>query len=588
MGQINVAKSPKTSAGLPVFMDRVHAQLAARGRPATGFVSAPEPRSIGLFARGRQLIAGNFLFSGHLIQAPGRSIWELGSDSRRVDAELHGFAWLDDLAAVGDAKARDRAQTWVKDWIEQAGNGEGAGWTPDLTGRRLIRWINHALFLLRGTDKEFADRYFRSLGHQTIYLSRRWKGAARGLPRFEAMTGLIYAGMSLVGLEGYVEQAVKALARDCQTEIDQQGGISTRNPEELLEVFTLLIWAATVLDEAGEEPPDALLSAIDRINPTLRALRHTDGGLARFHGGGRGLEGRLDHALSASGGRHMIKDGLHMGFARLTGGRTSLVIDASAPPSGPVSSEAHASTLAFEITSGRRPMIVNCGSGASFGGAWRRAGRATPSHTALSLVGYSSSRLGVSVKDEAEDAAWLTEVPTKIPFEFAQAEDGTHLEVAHDGYRRSHGLTHSRILDLTTDGRGLAGEDQLSTLNTADEHRFDRALNRTSLQGIEYAIRFHLHPEVDAVVDMGGTAVSLALKSGEIWVFRHDGSADLTLEPSVYLEKGRLKPRATLQVVLNGRAMAYATRVRWSLSKAHDTPNSVRDLVQDDLAAGDI
>jgi hypothetical protein len=28
--------------------------------------------------------------------------------------------------------------------------------------------------------------------------------------------------------------------------------------------------------------------------------------------------------------------------------------------------------------------------------------------------------------------------------------------------------------------------------------------------------------------------------------------------------------------------MAYATRVRWSLAKAQDTPNTVRDLVQAD------
>ncbi len=52
---------------------------------------------------------------------------------------------------------------------------------------------------------------------------------------------------------------------------------------------------------------------------------------------------------------------------------------------------------------------------------------------------------------------------------------------------------------------------------------------------------------------MGGTAVSLALKSGEIWVFRHDGAAGLSLQPSVYLERGRLKPRAAKQIVLSGR-----------------------------------
>ena len=68
----------------------------------------------------------------------------------------------------------------------------------------------------------------------------------------------------------------------------------------MLEVFTLLTWAAQALAEAGilRRPT---LAAMERIAPTLRALRHADGGLARFHGGGRGAEGRLDQALATAG-----------------------------------------------------------------------------------------------------------------------------------------------------------------------------------------------------------------------------------------------------------------------------------------------
>ena len=87
---------------------------------------------------------------------------------------------------------------------------------------------------------------------------------------------------------------------------------------------------------------------------------------------------------------------------------------------------------------------------------------------------------------------------------------------------------------------------------------------------------------MDATLDLGGAAISMALKSGEIWVFRHDGAGKLSVEPSVYLEKGRLKPRATKQIVLSGRAMEYATRIRWTLSKAQDTAYAVRDLHRDE------
>ena len=574
-----MAPSGNLSTRWTRLLNRLAARRAAMGRPSTAFVSQPEPRTIGSFARGRQLSVGNFLFAGHLLQVPGANMWDLSPPDHAFAEALHGFGWLDDLVAAGDATARTRAQTWLWRWIELYGQGHGPGWTPDLTGRRLIRWISHALFLLSGQKSEASKAFHRSLATQTIFLGRRWPASAPGLPRFEALTGLIYAGLSLEGMERHLSPAIAALDRECRDQIDDRGGLPTRNPEELLEVFTLLTWAAVALGEAGRNPSDAHWQAIERIAPTLRTLRHADGGLARFHGGGRGLEGRLDNALANSGVKVRRRDGLSMGFARLSAGRTSVIVDASPPPAGNASGDAHASTLAFELTSGRRPLIVNCGSGANFGLEWRRAGRATPSHSTLTLAEQSSALLTpAGAKHE-----FLMSGPSSVPIELSQAPDGLRFEGGHNGYVPNYGLTHVRKLGLTFDGRGLVGEDLLLTLEDADKRRFDAALDNTGLEGIPFDVRFHLHPDVDVSLDMGGIAASMALMSGEIWVLRTDGSAEITIAPSVYLAKARLKPRATKQIVLSGRAMEYATRIRWSLAKPQDSPIGIRDLAQDGL-----
>lgn len=556
------------------LMNRLHARYAVRAQPETAFRSNPEPRMIGHFARGRQLLAGNFLFSGQLIEAPGASIWKALERSTTPTDAVHGFAWLDDLAAVGDNRARTTAQAWLGDWIARFGNGRGIGWTPDITGRRLIRWIAHGYFLLRGVDKAASDAYFQSAAQQAIFLSRRWKATSPGLPRFEALAGMIYAGLSLEGMDARVAPAIAALTRDCKMQIGPDGEIASRNPEELLEILTLLGWVETALREADRDVPEALISAMQRIAPTLRALRHCDGGLARFHGGARGLDGWLDQALASVGTYAQPDQSLHMGYGRLTAGRTSVVVDVAPPPAGRAAAYAHASTLAMEVTSGRRPLIVNCGSGANFGPEWRRAGRATPSHSTLCIEGQSSSRIIVA----PNGAEMLQDGPDDVKFEASTLNDGTRLATAHDGYRNTHGLTHVRMLDLTSDGRAIAGEDLLTILEPSDEVPFDRALDREKLQGIPWSVRFHLHPEVEAVIDLGGEAVSLTQKSGEIWVFRQDSDGEMALEPSVYLENGRLRPRAAQQVVLSGRTLSYATRIRWSLSKAHDTPIALRDV----------
>jgi hypothetical protein len=120
-------------------------------------------------------------------------------------------------------------------------------------------------------------------------------------------------------MERLVAPAAQALAAACEADIDAEGGIPTRNPEELLEVLTLLTWSASAMSEANLHVPQALSAAITRIAPALRSLRHTDGELARFHGGDKGAEGRLDQALAAAGVRAGATPAIAMGYARLTG-----------------------------------------------------------------------------------------------------------------------------------------------------------------------------------------------------------------------------------------------------------------------------
>jgi uncharacterized heparinase superfamily protein len=563
------------SERLGQLADRLARLARRRTRFAAGFVIQPEPRSIGSYARGKQLAAGNVLLAGHLAEARDRSLWDLTPDPAFV-AAAQGFGWLDDLAAFGTPAARKRAQDWTWDWIARFGDGKGPGWAPDLAGRRVTRWIHHATFLLAARDRVQSDAYYAALTRQADHLSRRWKAAAPGLPRFEALTGLLYAGLSLIGMERLIAPASTALAAACDRDIDTEGGIPSRNPEELLEVLTLLTWCASALSEAGHAVPDPLSRAVRRIAPALRALRHADGRLARFHGGGGGPDGRLDQALAAAGSRPAIPPAIAMGYARLSGRRTSVIVDASAPPGGSAALTAHASTAAFELTSGRRPLIVSCGSGAEFGPAWRLAARATQSHSTLCLDGASSSRLA----PDGEAMVFRADVTASrlIP-----GHEGTDLYLAHDGWLASHGLTVGRSLTLAHDGRRLAGVDTLTALSAEARRRFQDVMTMTRMKGAGFSIRFHLHPEVEASLDMAETAVSLMLRSREIWVFRPTGEVTMSLDPSAYLEKGRLNPRPCLQIVLRGQARGFETRIGWTLAKAQDTPLAIRDLEGADI-----
>jgi len=579
-GKTGVSRS---QAKLPIatrVMNRAHARWATLARVKAAFAAEPQPRTLGSARAGRHLMAGQFQFAGHVISAPGRSVWTILPPDAGFEQAMQGFLWLDDLVAVGDEAAQGLARAWTYDWVARFGRGTGPGWTADLTGRRLIRLIHHGAMLTDGQAPLVQQKLLASLARQALFLRRRWQSAAPGIARVEGLTALVLAGATLDGLAGTVTETAHDLSACCERLIAAKGSLPSRNPEDLLDLFNLLVLAAQALLEAGHMAGRGHLDAIAHIAPVLRSLRHADGSLARFHGGGRGIPGRLDQALAASGIRPRAAGGqLAMGYARMSSGRTTIIVDAASPPGGAAAATAHASTLALELTSGRRPLIVCCGSGLPFGGDWVKAGRATASHSTLAIDGLSSSRFKPG-RGALSAALLLADPPRTVNAQQVTGPSGTSLIVGHDGYVPSHGLTHVRRMNLSFDGRSLVGEDTLGAMNPADRKLLDRLAgrNRAAAPPLRYVVRFHLHPDVEADLDAKSGGVTLALKSGELWLFRQHGGADLTLEPSVYLEKHRLKPRQCKQIILTGRVIDYAGQVSWTLAKTKDTPQGIRDL----------
>jgi len=540
-----------------------------QGVPAS-FIDIPGPRSVGRVHRGQRMLAGEFMFLGYTVEAPETPIWDLPIPEPAFVDLLHGFGWLDDLAATGAGEGP--AQRWLDDWIARFGQQDGPAWRSDTLGRRVMRWIDHAEMLMGGDQpRDRTARVFLRL--QARQLARSWRRVRPGPRRFEALAGLLLATVTLEGLAPSRGAALAALEVEIASAVTPEGGIPSRNPEALARVFAQLARIKADLLQAEVTPPDALEDALKRMAGVLRTLRHADGTLARFHGGGRGAPGLLDQALSMSGVRPTPLSDRAMGYARLSHARTTLILDAAPPTTGPMSPQAHASTLGFELTSGRRPLIVNCGSGRTFGDRWRRAGRATPSHSTLALDGLSSARLG--------EGDLIVEAPGDVRLERRRSDLSTGLIAGHDGYVASHGLTHVRQIYLSHDGRGLQGEDVIATVEREDERAFDRALDETG-GGIPFSVRFHLHPDVAARIAEDGQSFELMLKSGELWILRHTGSAALSLVPSVYLDVGQLEPTPTSQIVLRATAMDYATRISWTLAKARQTPDAVRDIVHGD------
>jgi uncharacterized heparinase superfamily protein len=173
----------------------------------------------------------------------------------------------------------------------------------------------------------------------------------------------------------------------------------------------------------------------------------------------------------------------------------------------------------------------------------------------------------------------LVNGPSKVPTEFNQDGQVARAQAAHDGYVRHCGVTHIRDIALTSDGRTLTGEDLFMAISDRDK---TVCAGAGLAQGLDVAINFHVHPDVAITVLPARSKVQMTLRNGETWIFAHDGTLQLGLDTSAYLETGYAEPRATKQIILSGKIINYATRIRWSFSKSHDTALAVRDVTDVD------
>ncbi len=278
----------------------------------------------------------------------------------------------------------------------------------------------------------------------------------------------------------------------------------------------------------------------------LRFFRHGDRRLALFNDSVEEDAVVVDLALTRSETRGQPRcRRRNPGFQRLQGGQSLVIVDTGKPPPRGFDGDAHAGTLSFELSQGRERIIVNCGGYRGAKPAWRRVARSSAAHSVL-VVGDTNA-----VEIQADGS--LGRAPNSVRCE--RAEEGGHQWIAatHDGYRPRFGVTYARELYLAADGDDLRGEDKL-----------------TGRSGAPFAVRFHLHPAVEASLIEDGGGALLRLASGAAWRLRASG-AEMGLGESIYLGTGEL--RKTQQIVLSGTTGPSGATVRWAIRRETKLPD---------------
>jgi uncharacterized heparinase superfamily protein len=520
-------------------------------------VIAPQDLRTADATRAGEIYAGRFVFAGKIVICDGRSPFEMSPISDEWATALLGFGWLRHLRAADSGITRANARTLIDEWIRLQGRWHPVAWRIDVLSRRIMSWLSQAPLVLTDADLHFYRRFLRSLSRQVRYLHRRIADAPDGMVRLQALIALTMAALCMAGQTRSLRTTLRRLVTELERQILPDGGHVSRNPQALTDLLLELLPLRQVLASRNIAPPQALLNSIDRMMPMLRFFRHGDGVFAHFNGNGPTAPELVATVLAYDDARGTpVANAAHSGYQRLDAGSSLVLMDVGKPPPVNVSREAHAGCLAFEFSAGPQRIIVNCGLPATSREAWRDVARATAAHSTVVFNDASSCRFLASGSFKRLFAgAPIVGGPNRVVVNREEPAGTIMVRASHDGYADRFGVIHQRTLMLTTDGGRLDGEDVFLPSDGDHMPREDA-----------FAVRFHLHPAVQATPLTDGHGVMLVLPDRDVWTFSAFGDL-VELEESVYLA-ARDGPRRTTQIVIYGHARKVP-RVRWSLTHRH-------------------
>jgi uncharacterized heparinase superfamily protein len=479
------------------------------------------------------IYAGQFVFAGRIVSTEGRSPFEIEPPSDGWAEALYGFGWLRHLQAARTALARENARSLVMDFARAARARPPAALRPATTARRLMAFLAHSPLVLEGAEHEFYMAYLAAVARDAARLRDARRLSDDPLVRLYGALALCAVGLCVEGAERLERRFGKELAHELDEQILADGGHVSRNPRVLIDLLLDALPLRATYGARGLEPPASLVSAIDRIVPHLKMLRHPDGSIALFNGMGASQVDALAtiFATHDSGGR-AATEAPYAGYQRMEASASVLIVETGPSPPFESSSEAVAGCLSFEFSDGRQRLFVNCGMPRQGASALPVELRSTAAHSATSLGDVSSCRF---ISRGAQTR--ILSGPKRVTVTRMVTADGERLDMSHDGYAATFGVTLRRGLTLGADGGSIAGSEDIEPAARAQEAAM--------------ITRFHLFPGLGAeILPEGG--VLIAPPRGRNWLFTAEG-ASVSIEESVFFAAVD-GARRTVQIVLTAEA----------------------------------
>ena len=401
----------------------------------------------------------NVIFLNHKGAVKSLDDWNNGKEEKLWLYNLHYF---DDLNSFGSQSRRELQQYWINKWIDDNPTDKGGnGWEAYTLSLRIVNWTK-AFLAGFATD----EKMLNSLAQQADYLSQDLEKHLLGNHYFVNLKALLFAGCFLKGKEAdaWLALALKDYESELKEQVLSDGGSFELSPmyhaimlTDLLDLFNLF---NTFPSRISKNVVELTKQTIVKMFAWLHIMSLGDGKVSFFNDSAFGIApeneilreyanklGFSVNQVEISEEKLLVHNLPNSGYVSVKTSNMNLIADLASVGPSYIPGHAHADSLSFELSLGKRRIFVNSGTSLYGMSNERLRQRGTAAHNTVVINNQNSSEVWSGFRVARRANIGNRVIGNVTP------EQNVEFSAAHNGYKKQEiNCIHHRTWKVSLTG----------------------------------------------------------------------------------------------------------------------------------------
>ncbi len=470
-----------------------------------------------------------------------RDLWDNKNLSIKEFKNLNSFYWFFSL----DLKSSKRTtQSVVTNWTKNNFRYNYRSWDFDLTAKRIIAWLSCYGLTYDESDQNYKNNFNHIIQKQANHLIYEINRSKLIENKLIGCASIILVGLCYQNKNNYLAFGTSSLKKISKIVLDNNGFPKSRSIKQLIFYLKYFILIREWFKESQKNIPEHIDETIYHLSQAYAFFRINKDTDFLFNGNNISNNEDFDNYLKRMGYKFKNENHELGGYIIFKNKKTCLIMDAGPSPNYKHTKDYQSGALSFEIVSGGKKLISNCGYYKN-NNKFNQISKSSAAHSTLVIDDNSSCKF-IKVND-----FFLTKEDLKIVEKDSTFEkDYWKITASHDGYLKKYNSIHERKIEFYPNQMTFIGNDKIIKKKINHHYKFD--------------IRFHVEPNVKLMKTQDNKAILIELQD-EGWKFTCE-NFDINIDNGLYFGN-KNSYTENYNIYITGISNNQIENINWEIKK---------------------